>query len=126
MSSNAPEDVKPMVNTYKKLFVILSVITLMGIAIVLLHAPWWTVLFVGLCFVALKSAIVYETFKNLMVGKNAVIILFGLTIFFLLHLLLLPVLNSKGHITGTVDISKQLMMEEPEPAEHAEEGHHGN
>ena len=122
MGSNI-QDVKPMVNTYKKLFLVLSVITLIGVAIVLLHAPLWIVLVIGLSFVAIKSAIVYETFKNLMVGKNVIIILFSLTAIFLLTLLLLPVLNHKGFIVGTEDTSKQLMMDEPQPVE---EGHHGN
>jgi hypothetical protein len=123
--SSSQEDVKPMIVTYKKLFITLSVITLVGIGLVLAHIPLWIILTVGLAFILLKSFIVFEAFKKLMLGRNAIIILFGLTIFFLAHLLLLPVLTHQGSIVGTEDTSKQLMMDEPAVPAHGE-GHHGN
>jgi hypothetical protein len=112
MSSNSQEDIKPMIATYKKLFLILSVITLIGIGLVLLHVPLWIVLLVGFSFMIIKSFVVYESFKNLLVGRNGIIILFALTVMFLITLLLLPIFNQNGHIVGTVDISKQFMMDQ--------------
>ena len=125
MSSTPQEDIKPMISTYKKLFLTLSIITVLGIAIVLLHVPLWIVLLIGITLMIIKSVAVFESFKKLMVGRNAIIILFSLTLVFLVHLLLLPVLTHQGSIVGTVDISKQLMMDEP-AAQEPEEGHHGN
>ena len=120
MSSN-PHDVPVMVSAYKKLFVWLSIITLMGIAIAILHVPLWIVLAVGLTLIITKSLIVYESFKKLLVGRNLIVIVFILTGIFVVGLLFIPVLNHKGYLVGTEDISKQLLMEQK-----AEEPHHGN
>lgn len=110
--SSDPKDVNPMVSTYKKLFLILSVVTIIGISVVLLHVPLWAVLLVGLFFMFLKSVFVYESFKNLLIGRNIIIMVFVLTAVFVLGLLLIPVMNHQGYIVGTEDISKQLMMEQ--------------
>ena len=120
MSSN-PHDVPVMVSAYKRLFVVLSIITLVGITIVVLHVPLWFVLSVGLAFIIAKSVIVFESFKNLLINRHLIVIVFILTGIFVAGLLFLPVLNHKGYIVGTEDISKQLLMEQKD-----EEPHHGN
>lgn len=106
------ENIKPLIATYKKLFLLLSVITLIGIGLVLLHVPVWLVLLAGFSFMLIKSAIVYNSFKNLLTGKNGLIVLFGLTAVFLIAVLILPFFNEQGQLVGTQDISKQLMMEQ--------------
>jgi hypothetical protein len=70
----------------------------------------------------IKSLVVYESFKKFIIGRNSIIILFLLTIIFFISILLLPLFNHKGQIVGTVDLSKQLMMEEAQQ----EKEHHGN
>jgi hypothetical protein len=119
MSSN-PHDVAPMVQTYKKLFLYISIITIIGIAIAVLHPPLWFIISVGLIFMASKSVIVYSSFKKLLVGRNLLILVFLLTIIFVSGLLLTGIFEDKSHIVGTEDISKQLMMDQPE------EGGHGH
>ena len=109
--------VKPLVATYKKLFVILSIITLVGIAVAVLRVPFWVVLTVGLVFMVAKSAVVYQSFKNLLVGPRMVLmfIILFLTVSFVIGLLFLPVLNHHGYIVGTEDISAGLMASEVKP-----------
>ena len=55
---------------------------------------------------------VYDSFKSLLPGKIALLIVFGLTGVFFLALVLLPILNNKGHIVGTIDTSKELQAEQ--------------
>jgi hypothetical protein len=127
MSSDS-QNIDPMISTYKKLFLYLSIITILGIAFVFLRAPIWIVITVGLLFIIVKSAIVIESFKKLLIGRNSLVIIFGLTITFLIALLLLPALNHQGYLVGTEDTSKQLMMEQlSQPKEAAtKEAVHGH
>lgn len=125
------ENIKPLIATYKKLFFLLSAITLIGIGLVLLHVPVWLVLLAGFSFIAIKSVIVYNSFKNLLTGKNGLIVLFALTVIFLIAVLSLPFLTEKGSLVGSQDISKQLMMEQQGGASEkkdapAKEEHHGH
>lgn len=114
MSSENPQDVKPMVANYKKLFLILSVVTLVGIGIAVLHVPVWFVILVGVALIFAKSVIVYEFFKKLLVGRNFMFLLFFFTITTVIGLLFLPVLNHADYIVGTEDISKHILMEQKE------------
>lgn len=113
MSSN-PHDVAPMVKTYKKLFLYLSIITIIGIAIAILHPPLWLILGVGLVFIAGKSMIVFSSFKNLLVGRNLLVIVFLLTFIFIAGLLMTAIFENNSHLVGTEDISKQLMSQQEE------------
>ena len=122
---NAPNANLPntsqMVGIYSRLFAVLAVITLAGIAAVFFfHIPVWMVVVLGLVLIAVKSTIVFDAFKQFMVGKNILVIVFSLTGIFVLGLLLLPLMNHNSRIAGTVDISKQLLMETKE------EPHHGD
>jgi hypothetical protein len=121
MNSNPnPHDVAPMVKTYKKLFLYLSIITVIGIAIAIMHPPVWFIIFVGLLFIVSKSFVVFESFKNLLTGRNLIVLVFIMTVIFVTGLVLTGVFENHTHIVGTQDISKQLMMEQHE------EGHHGD
>ena len=114
-------DVPQMVSIYKKLFALLVVITLLGIGIVFLHLPLWGAVLIALGIIALKGKIVVDSFKQFLIGREALMILFGLTLVFVAGLLTLPLLNHHDRLAGTEDISKQLQMEE-KPME----GHHGH
>lgn len=109
-----PHDVSPMVATYKRLFVILSLITLIGIAVAVVHVPLWVLLSLGLIFILVKSMTVYRSFKHLLIGRKLIVIIFVLTAIFVTGLLLLPVLNHQDSIVGTQDTSRPLMMEQKE------------
>ncbi len=133
-------DVPKMVGIYKKLFLVLVSVTAFGIVIALLHVPVWLAVAIGFVFIALKSTMVYDSFKHLMTGRNAIIILFVMTAAFFATLLLLPAWNQNGHLDGTVDISKEIQMQEKPVGAHgaahgeahaegaaaAEGEHHGN
>ena len=120
--SSSNQDVSKMVEIYKKLFLVLAVITALGIGVAFLHMPVWLAIVVAFAIMAVKSKIVIDSFKHLIVGRNVIILLFGLTACFFLTLLLLPYFNHEGYITGTQDISKQVQAEEKPMVE----GHHGN
>ena len=129
MSSSAGSpSTSQMVGIYSRLFSLLAVITIGGIAAVyFFHIPMWLALLAGIALIAIKSSLVVDAFKQFMVGKNVILIIFGLTICFVIGLLFLPLANHASRIEGTQDISKQLQMEEkPEATHHAESAHHGD
>src|SRR3989338_438894 len=97
-----------MVGIYTRLFGLLSVITLAGIAAVyFFHIPVWVAVIVGLVLIAVKGAIVVESFKQFMVGRNIIVMIFALTGILVLGLVLLPLLNRSDLLVGTRDISKE-------------------
>ena len=112
-------DVGKMVDIYKKLFLLLTVVTAAGIGVAFLHMPVWLAVMFALVIIAFKSKIVLDSFKHLLTGRQLIVMVFGLTAIFALGLLVLPVLNHHGYIVGTEDISKELQMQE-KPAQ----GHH--
>ena len=114
-------DVSRMVEVYKKLFILLIAITALGIILSALHMPWGLTLGLALVIIAIKSKLVFDAFKSLLVGKNVLILVFFLTIVFFASLVLLPALTHHDAIQGTEDISKKIL------AEHVPtEGHHGH
>ncbi|MBI3602572.1 MAG: hypothetical protein HY209_06760 [Candidatus Omnitrophica bacterium] len=118
MSSN-PHDVPLMVSVYQKLFLWLSIITLIGIALAFLHiSVLWLVIVLGIAFIITKGLIVFESFKSLLTGRHVIVIVFILTAIFVIGLLFLPVLNHHDYIIGTDDISKQLLMEQKDEGPH--------
>ena len=117
--SGTQEDVLKMVGIYKKLFLVLTIITILGIGITFLHMPVWLAIVLAFGIIAIKSKVVIDAFKHLLTGRNVLILTIALTGVFLVALLILPLLNHEGYITGTKDISKELQMQE-KPAE----GHH--
>ena len=123
-SSNA--DVPKMVRIYKNLFLFLVAITGLGIAIAYIHGPVWIAIAVALVIIVYKSKLVLDSFKHLLQGRHLLTIVFALTAIFVAGLLLLPVLNHEGFLLGTVDISKQLQMDEKPVEGHGAEGQHGN
>ncbi len=120
-NTNSPSTAQ-MVGLYSKLFTWLSIITLAGIAAVyFFHMPLWLVMSIGFLLMAIKSTLVVELFKQFMVGRNLILMIFALTISVIIGLLILPVLNHGGQIVGTEDTSMQIQMEtKQEPV------HHGN
>lgn len=120
MSSNSP-DVAKIVAMYKKLFILLATITLIGIGIVYLKFPVWIAIVVGLLIMAIKTKIVLDAFGHLLTGRNGLTILFGLTAAFFITLIILPLLNHEGQLVGTVDLSKQIQMEQQPASAHHEE-----
>ena len=119
-NANLP-NTSQMVGIYNKLFALLAVITLFGIAAVyFFHIPVWLVVTGGIALIAVKSTVVFESFKQFMVGRNILVMVFSLTGIFVLGLLLLPLFNHGSRIAGTVDTSKQILMETKE------EPHHGH
>ena len=117
-STNSPST-SQMVGIYNRLFALLAAITVAGIvAVYFFHIPVWLALLGGLALIAVKSTLVLESFKQFMVGRNTIVIVFTLTGIFVLGLLLLPVLNHHGFLVGTQDLSKQLQMETKEEAPH--------
>ena len=113
-NANSP-DTSQMVGIYKKLFGLLSIITLAGIAAVyFFYIPVWLAVACGLVLIAVKSTIVLGSFKQFLAGRNIIVIVFSLTGIFVLGLLLLPLLNHSDRLVGTQDISKQ------------QEPHHGD
>jgi hypothetical protein len=119
-----PHDVAPMVKTYKKVFVYLSIITVIGIIIALLHPPVWFIVVIGLIFIVSKSVIVYEAFKNLLAGRNLIIITFLLTACFVAGLVMTGIVEDKSHLIGTEDTQKALLMEQH--AAPKDKGSHGH
>ncbi len=109
-----PHDVSPMVATYKRLFVILSLITLIGIAVAVVHVPIGVLLSLGLAFMLIKAMTVYRSFQHLLTGRKLIVIVFILTAIFVAGLLLLPVLNRQDYLVGTQDTSRPLMIEHKE------------
>ena len=120
--SSSTHDVTKMVGIYKKLFLLLTVVTVLGIGIAFLHMPLWLAIVVALGIIVFKSKIVLDCFKHLLGGRQLLVMVFGLTAIFVLGLLLLPALNHEGYIVGTQDISKELQMQEKPMEGH----HHGD
>jgi len=111
-----------MVGIYTRLFGLLSVVTLAGIvAVYFFHIPVWVAVAVGLLLIVVKGAIVVDSFKQFMVGRKIIVMIFALTGIFVLGLVLLPLLNRRDSLVGTQDISKQIQMEIKEGG-----GHHGD
>ena len=110
-----PPNTSQMVGIYKKLFGLLSIITLAGIvAVYFFHIPVWLALVCGLVLIAVKSSIVLGSFKQFLAGRGIIVIVFSLTGILVLGLLLLPLFNHSDRLVGTQDISKQ------------QEPHHGD
>jgi heme A synthase len=120
--SNAHE-VSKMVEIYKKLFLLLIVVTAVGICLAFLRLPLWLAVIVAFAIMAFKGKIVLDSFKHLLTGRHVLVLTFGLTIIFFATLVILPLLNHEGQIVGTQDISKELQMQE-KPAEAAK--NHGH
>ena len=120
MSANANSSShSQMVGIYTRLFGLLSVITLAGIAAVyFFHVPVWAAMAVGLALIAVKSTIVVDSFKQFVVGRNIILLVFSLTGIFVLGLLFLPLFNHIDLLVGTQDISKQMQMETKEGPHH--------
>lgn len=121
MSSNS-QDVSKMVGVYKRLFIILAIVTGLGIGIAFLHLPVWVAIGIAFIIMAIKSKVVIDSFKHLIVGRNLILVLFGLTGIFFISVILLPLLNHENSITDTVDISKQIQAEQAPMMEH-KDGH---
>lgn len=114
-------EVPKMVTAYKKLFILLVSITALGMLLSVLHMPIALTIVLALTIILIKGKVVYDAFKHLLVGKNILLLVFGLTIFFFLILIVLPLLNHQNHIVGTEDISKEIQAQQ-----HSHEGHHGH
>ena len=113
-------DVSKMVGIYKKLFLILALVTAVGIAIAFMRLPVWVAIVLALAIIAIKGKVVLDSFQHLLTGRNALIILFGLTAVFFVVLILAPVLNHSNYITGTQDISKELQAQQPAVGPHGD------
>ena len=116
MSSSA-HDVPKMVVVYKKLFLLIVLVTILGIGIAFAHLPVWTAILIALGIIAFKGTIVLDSFKPLLTGRHLIVMTFVLTGIFFMVLLILPFLNHNNRIVGTVDISKELQMQEQQPIE---------
>ena len=117
-NANLP-NTSQMVGIYNKLFALLAVITLAGIAAVyFFHIPVWLAAAGGLALIAVKSTIVVDSFKQFMVGRNIIVLIFALTGIFVLGLLFLPLFNHSNYLVGTQDISKNIQMAAKEEAPH--------
>jgi hypothetical protein len=77
---------------------------------------------VAVLIMAIKSKIVWDSFKSLMAGRYLLAIVFGLTIIFVIGLLFGPVANHMGYLKGTEDLSKELQMDQKPLEAH----HHGD
>ncbi len=126
MSSNTNTD--EMIKMYKRLFAVLGIMTLLGIAIVYVHFPVWAAVIVGLLIMAIKSKVVIDTFKTFITGRNSILIVFALTGIFFIVLLSLPLINQNNHIIGTEHTSYDLDLQNASSAsnEHENHGEHGN
>lgn len=118
--STDTHDVPKMVALYKKLFTILGVITALGIGMAFLHMPVWLAVVAAVAIIIVKGGVVVDVFKPLLATRPILVIVFGLTVFFVIGLIMLPVIN-KGTIVGTHDLSKEIQMQQ-QPVE----VHHGN
>ncbi len=116
------QDTNQLIALYRNLFIVLVVITLLGIAVTFLHLSPVIAVILAIVIILIKSGIVYKAFKPFLNGKNSLIILFALTIIFFLSVIVLPFFNAHNHLTGTVDISKQYDMDNKP----VEGDHHGN
>lgn len=119
IDASEEHDVLKMVGIYKKLFLSLVLITLLGIGVAFMHLPVWVAVVIGLTIMIVKSTVVIESFKHLLVGRWAIILIFTLTVMFVIPLVLLPLMTREGSLVGTVETSKAL------EAEQLPAGHHG-
>jgi len=116
MSSS--HEVPKMVGVYKKLFLLLTSITCLGIIAALLHLPVWLAVVIALGIIAIKGKFVLDAFKDLLTPRRALVILFALTGFFFLTVLLLPFLNKKDHLVGSEDTSNLYQTEQTHAGGH--------
>lgn len=114
-----PQEVSKMVGVYKKLFTFLIVLTLVGMGVAFLHIPLWVAVVISMIIIVVKSGVLLDAFKGMLVGRHAITLLFGLTIFFFAGLLVLPLWTHQGSLLGTVDIGKEYQLANP-PAAHEE------
>jgi hypothetical protein len=114
-------DVPKMVAIYKRLFLVLILITAFGIGLAYLRLPVWPAIGLAVAIIIYKSGVVLSSFKHLLVGRYAIILSFALTFSFFLALLILPWWTHKEELRGTEDLSKRVQMDEI-PAE----GNHGH
>ncbi len=114
-------DVTKMVGVYKKLFILLVSVTALGIVLTVVHMPVALTILISLSIILIKGKIVFDAFKEFLVGKNVLIILFGLTIIFFIAIVTLPLLNHENTIVGTEDLSKAIQAEQP-----VKGAHHGD
>lgn len=121
-------DVSKMVGIYKKLFIFLVLVTALGIGVAFVHLPVWLAILIALGIIAIKTKFVTDAFKHLLVGKNGLVILFALTAIFFLGLIILPLFNHNGQIVGTVDLSKEIQMQDAPTGHdaHTEGAQHGH
>ncbi len=126
MSSDVQE-VPKMVGIYKKLFLLLTVVTAIGILVSYWHMPIWLAVSLAMVIIVWKSGVVYGSFQHLMGNRMSLLLVFGMTLFFFAGLLLLPLFNHGGFIVGTTDLSKEVQMQQMQQAPKKEhgEGHHG-
>ncbi len=115
------QDPLPMIKIYRKLFIALTVLTVIGIFFAYTHTPLWVLVSVSFALIALKANAVISAFKHLIEARKFILVLFGLTGIFFLSLLVLPILNQINSLKGSVDISKEMMLREKPSA-----GTHGH
>jgi hypothetical protein len=119
-NSHVSQDVK----TCLTVFPLLAALILITVFVHQSHLPYNVQLAIEL----VKACIVIGYFVHLMANRKEINNVWWITIIFVAGLLLLPLANSRNHITGTVDTSKQLQVEKlaaqsSEPEEHEEHVH---
>ena len=104
-------EVPKLVAIYKRLFLILVIITAVGIGIAYAKIPLWFAVLIALAVIGIKGKVVLDAFKHLLAGRTVLILVFGLTAAFFATLVLLPYFNHNGYLVGTRDVSMEYQLE---------------
>lgn len=91
--SSAHGDIEKHVKTYMLVFAALAALTIITVAISYLHLPIHYAVLVALTVATIKGALVAAYFMHLISERSIIFSILGITAFFFIVLLLLPVIS---------------------------------
>lgn len=103
------QSVKKEVRTYMMVFLALGILTIITVAISYLHLPVLGAVILALIVATIKAGLVAGFFMHLISERQCIYALLIFAGIFFVSLLFLPLGNHSDYITGTVDVSRELL-----------------
>lgn len=101
MSSSNAHDIKKEVKGYLIVFLVLSILTIVTVAVKYLHLPLVGAIILALIIASVKASLVACYFMHLISEQKLIYIILAFTVVFFIGLLALPSIEHHDVITGT-------------------------
>ncbi len=120
------QSVKKEVRVYLMVFLALAILTVITVAISYLHLPVMGAVVLALIVATVKAGLVAGFFMHLISERQCIYALLLFAGIFFVSILLLPLGNHSDYLTGTVDVSRELMAAKPDGHESGPTEGHSN